>query len=259
MISSRLARLTRRFRSIVPVAFLLGIPLTLAPHALAGATDKIGKIAGSVVPSDKKLSSAVYVVWTRQDALEKHDESRTGARKAGADGAFEFSDLSAGTYSICVQSQDGVYLNPCVWGERQTVEIDGKTAGKSQFAGIKISLQRGVKLQFVVEDPDSLLAESQTAATGKSLSAGVWTPAGEYIPMLGVPVNKTRWLFETVVPKNIGLHAHFRCTGIGLRYMRAGEADPELLFVDSAAGFGLMVPNKDTDMSLRFRVSAVKN
>ena len=123
---------------------------------------------------------------------------------------------------------------------------------------MKIDLQRAVLLRFVVEDPDGLLDKSAKSAAKASLGAGIWTPTGQYIPLFPVQLSAKRQLFEVAVPRNSGLHADFRRVGVGITYLRDSKSEPEVLFVDSPSGFGLMIPDKTDPQTYRFQVSAEK-
>lgn len=238
--------------------FRLGLLGTLCAFACSAAADAPGKISGTVEPADKKINSDTYLVWTRIDSPAKVTARRTGAQKVTAAGKFDFADLPEGKYSVCVQSPAKEFLDPCLWGTRSTFTVDAKDAAKSQHTDVKIDLQRAVLLRFIVEDPDRLLDKTSKAAGQASLGAGIWTPSGEYIPLFPVQLSPTRQLFEVAVPRNSGLHADFRRVGVGIAYLRGSKSEPEILYVDSTAGFGLMIPDKSDPQMFRFQVSAEK-
>ena len=170
----------------------------------------------------------------------------------------EICGLAPGKYSVCVHSPSKRYLDPCLWGTRTTFEIDAKDSAKTQYSDVKLDLKRGTLIRFLVEDPDALLNPSSKSPSKARLGAGVWTPNGEYIPILPIQINSHLWIFEVAVPKKSGLHAAFRRTNVGINYLRDSKSAPELLFVDSPSGFGLMVPDSDSPQTYRFQVTKAK-
>jgi len=97
----------------------------------------------------------------------------------GPTGVFQVPAKLTGDHLLCVQAMDYVHLDPCLWGTPQALTLkaeQGKGLGT-------ITLERGVELTVIVEDPGGVLGNAQTVSNNPSLIVGYQGPSGIFTPM----------------------------------------------------------------------------
>src|SRR5438552_3769316 len=83
--------------------------LLLSLAAAIGQTGT-GTISGNVVDQSQK-AVRLAVVTAIRNGLPPFSKST----KSSVDGAFQFQGLLPGAYSLCIQTPDDLYLDPCQW------------------------------------------------------------------------------------------------------------------------------------------------
>lgn len=75
-----------------------------------------GVITGTVAGEDGSRISGARVGVLLQSAPHGKTAQTFWGVASLPDGSFAFSSLAAGTYKICVEAPNTVWLNPCEWG-----------------------------------------------------------------------------------------------------------------------------------------------
>ncbi len=87
-------------------------------------------------------------------------------------GQVAFTGLPFGLYSICVEPQNQLYVQPCQWVPPDTVHLTSQNTSGT----VSLVVQRGVPVDIRIDDPDGLLSSSTATAPG--VVARVVTPQG---------------------------------------------------------------------------------
>lgn len=96
---------------------------------------------------------------------------RAFASVTDAAGQVSFAGLPFGLYSVCVEPQNQLFVEPCRWSAPDTIRLSSqKTSGS-----LNLAVQKGVPVEIRIDDPQGLLSSS---TTGQGLLVGVATPAG---------------------------------------------------------------------------------
>jgi hypothetical protein len=206
--------------------------LSLVLPAAIGQT-KLASLGGAVVDADKQEpipAAMVRAVRSGLPPLSRHT-------RTGGDGAYQIDNLPAGTYSVCVQTPDDAFLDPCQWnGSPTTIVLDaGQTA-----AGVSFALTAGSVLDIQVRDEQKVFSQLTKDGRRPELSLGVWGPDGLYHPARlsagpnppGDPYNTIA--YRLVVPPGAALKLQ-----IASRDLRLGDA------------FGAALPGNTSQQTLQ--------
>ena len=100
----------------------------------------------------------------------------TAWTKSGASGEFTFSGVAPGSYSLCLQTLEDTYIDPCWWdGQRPTLSIvDGHDAT------IELQAMQAFVLNVEVQDPQNLVGRDLQAWQQAHVRIGIWGPNGHY-------------------------------------------------------------------------------
>jgi hypothetical protein len=163
--------------------FSRAVLLLLATHfAFAQST-----IQGVVNDDTGKSPSGIYVVATAQSPTDH----RTYSTLTGPKGEYSFSNLPAGSYTLCVQAPGGSHLGNCTWNTPTTVAL-----ASSQTLVRNLSVTQGGTLQIRLDDPNHL------ATPADDLLIGVFLPTGLFHPMRLASTDATGRTYDVAVPLN---------------------------------------------------------
>jgi hypothetical protein len=141
-------------------------------------------IQGVVSDDSGNSPTGIYVVAT----LLSPSDHRTFTTVTGANGTYSFSNLPAGTYSVCVQSPGGGHLNNCHWGAPVSLAL-----AASQTLSRNLSITQGALFQLRLDDPQNLISPTD------DLMLGVFLPNG-FSPMRLASADPTGRSYDLAVP-----------------------------------------------------------
>lgn len=96
---------------------------------------------------------------------------RAFASVTNATGQVSFTGLPFGLYSVCVEPQNQILVEPCRWSAPNTIHLSSQSTSGS----LNLAVQKGIPVEIRVDDPQGLLS---SAATGNGMFVGVVTPTG---------------------------------------------------------------------------------
>jgi hypothetical protein len=128
-----------------------------------------GTIQGTIKDDSGNPVAKAYTVATRQSPL---DHSTYGSNLSDASGAFAFTGLPAGLYSLCVHTPGGSYLNPCQWAKDTQVNV----GPDETVSNVQISVTTGSLFQVRINDPHGILTASDDLMVGVYLASGIFQP-----------------------------------------------------------------------------------
>lgn len=168
------------------------LALLVGSVAAIGQTETAG-ISGTLLDAKTlKPVPAAFVLASRGGA-----PPFTRNTKSGGDGAFQIQGLPAGSYSLCVQAADQLYLDPCQWnGSPATVTL----APGQNVTGISIRLAAAAVVSFQIQDAQMVLSQLTKDARRPDLTLGVWGPGGLYYPARAVSTPDTAPTFPGAIP-----------------------------------------------------------
>jgi hypothetical protein len=189
--------------------------LSLVIPAAVGQTGT-ASIGGTVLDakSQKPIPSALVM------ATQTGPSGFTARTKSGGDGAFRFQGLPAGTFSLCVQTAGGRYLDVCQWnGGSPTVTL---SAGQAA-AGVSVRLAPASVLNVQVQDPQKVLSQKTKDGRRPHLAVGVWGPGGLYYPARSLGAapaaniqGGVTYNFQLPVPRDTTLTLHVASRDVNL-------------------------------------------
>jgi hypothetical protein len=135
-----------------------------------------GVISGSLAGDDGSaiLGGQVSLLLLTPPQWKRGTPQTLWSAASGTGGAFQVSGLSVGTYKICAQVPDSVWLNPCEWGLKPAQVT--LSAGQPN-ATVKIVLSKGATVRIRVDDASHLLSQQEGKRPGAHLLLGVATDA----------------------------------------------------------------------------------
>ena len=150
--------------------------LTFAASILGAQTAQTtAVITGKLLDAKTaKPVPAAWVIANRKTAppLSKHT-------KSGGDGSFQIQGLTAGAYSLCVQTPSEQYLDPCgLGGSPAAVTV---ATGQTVNAG-SVHVSPASLLVVHVQDAAGLLTQLTSAGRHPDLALGVRGPNGMFYP-----------------------------------------------------------------------------
>lgn len=118
--------------------------------------------------------------------------------KSAADGTFLITALSPGTYSVCVQSPGGGFLDPCDWA---ATPPSVTLAAGQKSVGNNIKLKAGSILKVRLLDPTQSLGQKNKEGKDPHLMVGVWH-RGSFHPVHGAGKDSAGADFQLTVPRD---------------------------------------------------------
>jgi hypothetical protein len=82
-----------------------------------------------------------------------------------------------GTYRLCADSPNGIWLNPCEWGLQAPVV---SVSAAQPTGNINVVLKKGVAVPVRIEDPALLLTKNEGKTPGAHLLLGIGTDASVF-------------------------------------------------------------------------------
>lgn len=95
---------------------------------------------------------------------------RAFASVTDTNGHVSFSGLPFGVYSVCVEPQNQIFVDPCQWAPPATTHLTSQTASDT----VNLTVQKGIPVEIRIDDPEGLLS----SPGGYGLLVGVVTPVG---------------------------------------------------------------------------------
>ncbi|MFN7921623.1 MAG: carboxypeptidase-like regulatory domain-containing protein [Bryobacteraceae bacterium] len=165
-----------------------------------------GQIVGRVVIENSSSAVAgATVSVVRVGAPIANPAPYSAQTYTGTNGMFSLSGVQPGRLAICVTAEGTDLLPTCEWDPPRILDVlPGKTGG------LEISMERGKRLRFEIDDPKELLDKNEKPGTGVRLLVGVWTPGRTFLPAGVTRRDKKGRDQEVLVPfeVDIGLGVH---------------------------------------------------
>jgi len=144
----------------------------------SGQSNNLGRISGSVVADDGSEVPDAAIRISQMPQYERRGHrfvsvgSRVGRTAKASNGEFDFRDLPAGDYQICVFARG--FLDTCRWPDKNFVRI----GSESRDLDKQITLQKGSIVQIIVEDPGGHMGASDARFDGSEVRLGAQAPNG---------------------------------------------------------------------------------
>jgi hypothetical protein len=122
--------------------------------------------------SDSTSGLVVVASLSLPDTAAGFSGQRAFASVTDATGQVSFAGLPFGIYSVCVEPQNQLYVQPCQWSPPATVHLSSQNTS----GAVSLPVQRGIPVDIRIDDPDGLLSSS--IATAPAVVARVVTPQG---------------------------------------------------------------------------------
>ncbi len=224
-----------------------GIPLIVAAAVGVSAWAQAGGgIQGVVTEEGGRAVGRVYVVYTRTAGSGSATSESYGVKD---DGAFEFSGLAPGTYSLCIQSPGLEFLDPCLWSDQPpTVRVTGGQIARN----VRLAAQRAVRLRVRVDDPERRLAAPGRESASGNFDAGIWTSRGLYVPLRLTAKEASGRTLELAVPANQSLHLSLTSTTVGFTDGAGRQLERRRTSV------AVRTPKDTTEMTVQFAARAYR-
>jgi hypothetical protein len=135
------------------------------------ATGVPGTLAGTIQGSDGRVIGAgsVTLAWLTPPPNSRAPQFLR--QDIPSSGSFSFAGLASGTYRLCVQTDDAMWLNPCEWGSAST---SFSVSASQPVPLVTLVLQQGAVVPIRVDDPVQALALNDGKAPGAQLMLGVF-------------------------------------------------------------------------------------
>jgi hypothetical protein len=121
--------------------------------------------------SDSPAGLVVVASLSVPDTAIGFSGQRAFASVTNATGQVSFTGLPFGIYSVCVEPQNQLFVEPCRWSPPATVHLTSQNAGGT----VNLAVQRGIPVDIRIDDPDGLLSSS---AAVPAVVARIVTPQG---------------------------------------------------------------------------------
>jgi hypothetical protein len=205
-----------------------------------------GQVSGVVLDGKKGVAKArvqaVLVVDPRRGAANPAVFTQTDAA-----GTFQFTDLSQGSYRICVDVPDGDLLDPCDWSE-SPVTLDVKA--DQTVTGIQVKLERGVWVEVRIDDDKRTFRAVEAPGTGATVLVGVYGPDEQYLPAREVREDGQGRTYRMLVPDDTPVRVFTR----GLQVTLTDDVGDDI----PVTGHGVPVRTRAVDArkTVHYRVRA---
>jgi hypothetical protein len=120
----------------------------------------------------------------------------------GTAGAFQFTSLPEGRYTVCARVQNSAWLNPCEWNFPTPTATISRT---NPVANVTITLKRGAVIPVRIDDTGQLLAKNEGKTPGAGFLLTVLSPGYIFrlVPLVSQDSNGRN--HQIVVPFNTPL------------------------------------------------------
>lgn len=166
------------------VGLLLGLAAPLHSQPSARVTGRIVNEGGSSVAGARVILQPQGGTNTPQRTVQ-----------SAADGGFDFRSVPAGRFTICAESSDGAYLNPCIWSPFETA-IDVSSTG---VVNKTVLVRAAARVRVTFSDP-STFALAGGGGSPADFGLGVWTSKGMYYSLVQVAGDTRNRTLELSVP-----------------------------------------------------------
>lgn len=143
--------------------------------ARAQSVAEPGRLSGRVLDDEGKAIAGITLT------LHRAGDTKPITLAAAADGRYEFSSLTAGSYRVCIRGPIGsLVIDPCLWPQKAST-LTVRAGVPTAFDPVA---EIGSRLQVRVNDPGKNLEYKPGRAVGPSLSmVGVWNAQHLFYPM----------------------------------------------------------------------------
>lgn len=114
-------------------------------------------------------------------------------------GAFRFTGLPDGTYRICVQAPQTVWLDACKLGLSVPSVVLTKATREQT---IRISMVKGAEISIRIDDPGMHLLQNEGKRPGAHLLVGAWSPVNTFREAIRVSQDASSKSLKVVIPFN---------------------------------------------------------
>lgn len=192
------------------IVFLL---ILAATAALGQSVNAPGRVSGKV-SDDRGGVAANATVTLRPTGPAKVELYRT---VTGKDGSYLFTNIPAGIYTLCIQSDDqNTHLNPCVWSDKpQTVTV----SPANLTVVTNPTVEKGALLRVRINDPS--LALVRKSPTDPVLLVGVWNAQHVFYPLAQVAKDSGGATYQANVPFATDLKVSLHGPAIQMQVDRA--------------------------------------
>jgi hypothetical protein len=129
--------------------------LVVSCHSWAQTTATLA-VQVAAQGSDSPSGLVVVAGLSVPDTAAGFSGQRAFASVTDATGQVSFTGLPFGIYSVCVEPQNQLYIQPCQWSPPDTVHLTSQNASGI----ISLAVRRGIPVDIRIDDPDGLLNSS---------------------------------------------------------------------------------------------------
>lgn len=160
---------------LIALAVLMrGVLPAQKPAAPAATSSQTATVSGTVVSSTGTPLSAILVVNPNT-----HASLTNLTTTSSSNGSFQFSNVPAGTYQMCITVQSAAYVDPCLWNPGGTLI---PIAASQALTGQVIQVQQAAVLHVRINDPQDLRNAAQTNGAPRAIVMGVVAQGNLLLP-----------------------------------------------------------------------------
>jgi len=120
------------------------------------------------------IAGGTIILHLTRPASSRLGQQRTGwSAVTGAGGAFQFSGLPEGSYTLCPRVPNSTWLGPCEWNLPTPVAAISRL---NPNAAVTITLKRGAAVPIRIDDAGQLMARHERKTPGAGLLLSVSGP-----------------------------------------------------------------------------------
>ncbi len=185
-------------KSILPAAFILMVTGFSGGFGYGQSASAPGRVSGKVNDDQGGVAGNATVTLRSTGATK----SETFSTTTGKDGTYLFTNIPAGTYTVCVQADSlASHLNPCIWSSDKPTIVTVAPATLSVVANPTV--EKGVLLRVRINDPNKALVRK--TPTSPILIVGVWNAQHVFYPLSQVSSDAGGASYQANVPYSTDL------------------------------------------------------
>lgn len=217
---------------------------------ITSQTTPPGSISGILQGSDGSPIRQGVIGASLASSASKARPRRTSATaEVLQDGTFRIPGLEIGTYQICVQAPNTIWLDPCQWGTGPVV-VSLNIARPS--ANLPIQVEKGGLLTIRVIDPDQLLTLHEGKTPGAHLLLGVRTDASNFRTATVASNDQNGRNYRLLIPLNRQIKL-----SVASSFFQLADADGKAL-PPSGSLLTIQVKPEDSATTLLLRVTGTR-
>ena len=164
-------------------ALYLGIVVSILAMSSAASAQNTGTLSAQViVPGGSPAGLVVVASLSVPDAAADLSGQRGFGVLTNMAGQASFAGLPFGIYSVCVEPNNGILVDHCLWAPPPTVHL----TSQNPTGSINLTVLKGIPIDIRIDDPQGLLS---SPSTNQGLSVSIVTPAGPHnlLPVIKDP------------------------------------------------------------------------